>query len=60
MVCGSPGQGVPKHLNVSIECPEYCRVHELDITQFYIDSTGQMFLNGSHKYANVSSCHNFK
>ena len=53
MVCGSPFQDAPKTLSVTINCPYYCKIHELNTKQFQINSAGQMSINATHQYSNV-------
>ena len=53
MACRSPSQNTPKTLNVSIDCPDHCRVHELSTKQFSINSRGHMSINSTHQYSNV-------
>ena len=53
MVCASPVQDMPKTLNVSIDCPDHCRVHELNTNQFSINASGKMSINATHQYSNV-------
>ena len=53
MVCMSPSQDMPTTLNVSIDCPDHCRTHELNTNQFSIDESGKMSINTTHQYSNV-------
>ena len=53
MVCSSPTQESPKSLNASIDCPNHCKIHELNTKQFSINARGAMTLNSTHLYANV-------
>ena len=52
-VCRSPSQDQPKTLNVSIDCPDHCRVHELSLKEFSIDARGFMSINSTHQYSSV-------
>ena len=53
MVCRSPSQNTQKTLNVSIDCPDHCRTHELKTNQFSINASGKMSINATHQYSNV-------
>ena len=53
MVCRSPSQDTPKTLNVSINCPDHCVVHELSMKEFSINARGNMSINSTHQYSNV-------
>ena len=53
MVCRSPSQDTPKTLNMSIDCPDHCRVHELSMNEFSINAGGHMSINSTHQYSNV-------
>ena len=53
MVCSSPIQESPKSLNASIECPNHCKIHEVNTKQFSINARGAMTLNSTHLYSNV-------
>ena len=53
MVCGSPFHDAPKKLNAAIDCPDYCKIQELNTKQFHINSTGHLSINATHHYSNV-------
>ena len=53
MVCASPNNAASKSLKATIKCPKNCKIYELDINQFKINSTGHININATHQYSNV-------